>query len=57
MKEVLELSVPYAVFEKLARAQFVELAVGRSSFGLRDKNVAALRDLNSRVRLSAQQQN
>jgi hypothetical protein len=53
MKEVLEVSVPYAAFEKLARAQFVELSVGRSAFGLRDKNVAALRDLNSRVRVSA----
>ena len=57
MKEILELSVPYAVFEKLAAAQFVELSVGRDSFGLRDKNVAALRDLNSRVRVSAQQKN
>lgn len=55
MKEILEISVPYAAFEKLARAQFVELAVGRASFGLRDKNVAALRDLNSRVRVAAQQ--
>ena len=55
MKEVLEVSVPYAAFEKLAAAQFVELAVGRTSFGLRDKNVAALRDLNSRVRVSAKQ--
>lgn len=55
MKEVLELSVPYATFEKLARAQYVELGVGRAAFALRDKNVAALRDLNSRVRLSAQQ--
>ena len=55
MKEVLELSVPYAAFERLARAQFVELAVGRTSFALRDKNVAALRDLNSRVLVSAKQ--
>ena len=57
MKEILEVSVPYAAFEKLARAQFVELAVGRSSFGLRDKNVAALRDLNSRVLVSLKQKN
>ena len=55
MKEILEISVPYATFEKLARAQYVELAVGRATFPLRDKNVAALRDLNSRVRLSASQ--
>lgn len=55
MKEVLEVSVPYDTFARLARAQFVELAVGRSAFGLRDKNIAALRDLNSRVRLSAKE--
>lgn len=52
MKEVLELSVPYAAFERLARAEYVELAVGRAAFPLRDKNVAALRDLNSRVQLN-----
>jgi hypothetical protein len=52
MKEVLEITLPYAAFEKLARAEFVELSVGRSSFGLRDKNVAALRDLNSRVKVT-----
>ena len=53
MREVLEITVPYATFEKLARAQFVEMSVGRTAFGLREKNVAALRDLNSRVRVSA----
>lgn len=57
MKEVLEITVPYATFEKLARAQFVEMSVGRTAFGLREKNVAALRDLNSRVRVTAQQKN
>ena len=54
MKEVLEVTIPYAVFEKLARAQFVELSVGGTAFGLREKNVAALRDLSSRVRLAGQ---
>ena len=52
MKEVLEVAVPYATFEKLARAEFVELSVGKTAFALREKNVAALRDLNNRVRLA-----
>ena len=50
-KEVLEVSVPYELFLKLAQAEHVELSVGRTTFALRDKNVAALRDLNNRVRL------
>jgi hypothetical protein len=50
-KEVLEISVPYEAFLKLARADSVALAVGRTAFALRDKNIAALRDLNNRVRL------
>lgn len=49
-KETLEISIPYATFQKLARASFVELSVGRTAFGLREKNVAALRDLNNRVK-------
>jgi hypothetical protein len=49
-KEVLEVSVPYAVFLKMARAQVVEMSVGKTSFELREKNVAALRDLNNRVK-------
>lgn len=52
MKEMLEVSVPYAVFMKLARAEFVEMSVGKTAFTLREKNVAALRDLNNRVRLA-----
>jgi hypothetical protein len=50
-KEVLEVSVPYEAFLKLARADYVELSVGRMAFALRDKNVAALRDLGNRVKL------
>jgi hypothetical protein len=49
-KEVFELSLPYKLFQKIALAETVEMSVGRTAFGLRDKNVAALRDLNSRVR-------
>ena len=50
-KETLELSVPYEAFLKLARAGRVELSIGKTSFALRDKNVAALRDMNNRVRI------
>lgn len=50
-KETLEASVPYQTFLKLARASRVELSVGKTAFTLRDKNVAALRDMNNRVKL------
>jgi hypothetical protein len=50
-KEVLEISVPYEAFLKLSRASYVELSVGRMAFALRDKNIAALRDLGNRVKL------
>jgi len=50
MKEVLEVSVPYAIFNKIARAELVEMRVGNSEFTLQEKNVAALRDLNNRVK-------
>ncbi len=52
---MLELNVPYESFKKLALAASVELAVGRTAFELREKNVAALRDLNSRVGAAARQ--
>jgi hypothetical protein len=52
MNEVLEVSVPYKTFDRIAKAGAVELSVGKTSFALREKNVAALRDLNNRVRLS-----
>jgi hypothetical protein len=51
MKEVLEVSIPYKVFDKIARADFVEVKVGPSEFALQPKNLAALRDLNNRVKL------
>lgn len=51
MKETLEAAVPYATFVKLARASYVEFSVGKTTFALRDKNVAALRDMNNRVKL------
>ena len=47
--EILEAKMPYAVFKKMATAQSVEIQVGRDAVELRDKNIAALKDLNSRV--------
>ena len=51
MREVLDVSVPYQTFNKMARAQTVEMKVGKTMFELREKNIAALRDLNNRVKL------
>lgn len=51
-REVLEISVPYDTFARIARAESVEVQIGRDSFPLRDKNVAALRDLTTRVKLA-----
>jgi hypothetical protein len=50
MTEMLEVTMPYAVFTKIARAQVVEMKVGNSEFELRQQNLAALRDLNNRVK-------
>jgi hypothetical protein len=47
--EVLEATLPYAVFKKIAMSQSVELQVGRDAVELREKNITALKDLNSRV--------
>jgi hypothetical protein len=50
MKEVLEVSVSYQNFTKIVAAEQVEMRVGKTSFALQEKNLAALRDLNNRVR-------
>lgn len=50
-KETLEAAVPYMTFLKLARAAYVELSVGKTTFALSARNVAALRDMNNRVSL------
>ncbi len=50
MKEVLEVSLSYQTFAKIAAAEEVEMKVGKTSFALNEKNIAALRDLNNRVR-------
>ena len=47
--ETLELQIPYATFKKIVSSQTVDLQVGRSQVSLREKNLLALRDLNSRV--------
>ena len=50
MKEVLEVSLSYQNFKKIAAAEQVEMKVGKTNFELQEKNMAALRDLNNRVR-------
>jgi hypothetical protein len=50
MTEVLEVDVPYPVFKKIALATAVEMKVGNGEFALREQNLAALRDLNNRVK-------
>lgn len=47
--ETLEANIPYAAFKKMVQAQSVEIQVGRSAVELREKNLAALKDLDSRV--------
>jgi hypothetical protein len=37
------------MFKKMAMAQSVEIQVGRDAVELRGNNIAALKDLNSRV--------
>ena len=49
MTEILETTLPYDVFQKIAQSQSVEMQVGPSVVELREKNMAALRDLDSRV--------
>ncbi|HEX7332188.1 MAG TPA: hypothetical protein VF290_11865 [Pyrinomonadaceae bacterium] len=47
--ETLELQIPYATFKKIAMSQTAQIQVGRSQVALREKNLLALKDLNSRV--------
>jgi hypothetical protein len=47
--EVLEATIPYATFKKIALSQSVGIQIGNSAVELREKNRAALKDLNSRV--------
>ena len=50
MSERLEVTMPYRTFKKIALGQVVEIQVGKSNFELKEKNLAALRDLNNRVK-------
>ena len=47
--EVLETKMSYENFKKMALSQSVGIQVGNDALELRDKNRAALKDLNSRV--------
>ncbi len=51
--EVLETKIPYATFKKIALSQSVGIQVGNDAVELREKNRAALKDLNNRVILPA----
>ncbi len=48
-QETLEATIPYEMFKKMALSQTLEIQVGQDSLELRKNNVAALKDLNSRV--------
>jgi hypothetical protein len=47
--ETLAATIPYDVFKKVVASQSVEIKVGPSTVSLRDKNLLALRDLDSRI--------
>ncbi|HLN97974.1 MAG TPA: hypothetical protein VK208_05885 [Pyrinomonadaceae bacterium] len=52
MAETLQIDIPYAAFKKIALAETVEMQLGPGSFELRSQNLAALRDLNNRVKFA-----
>jgi hypothetical protein len=47
--ETLEAKISYVAFKKLASSRTAAIQVGQSSVELRDKNIAALKDLNNRI--------
>ncbi len=49
MVETLEATIPYDAFKKMVTSQSVEMQVGGSTVALREKNLLALKDLDSRV--------
>jgi hypothetical protein len=51
MTETLEVTMPYATFLKIAKAEVVEMKVGPSQFELRQQNIVALRDMVNRVKV------
>ena len=52
MTEIFEATISYDAFKKIASGEQVEIAVGKSRFELREKNLEALRDLRNRVKVS-----
>ena len=56
MVETLEATIPYKVFKKMVKAETVQLQVGKHSVDFRDKNIAALRDLDNRIWTTARAQ-
>ena len=49
MVETLEATISYDAFKKMVTSQSVEMQVGGSTVALREKNLLALKDLDSRV--------
>jgi len=47
--ETLRATLPYKTFKKIVESDTIEIQVGYNAVSLREKNIAALRDLNSRV--------
>ena len=47
--ETLKATIPYETFKKIIQSNSVEIQVGDGAVMLREKNIAALRDLNNRV--------
>ena len=43
------MQIPYEIFKKIALSQTAYIQVGKSAVELREKNLMALKDLNSRV--------
>jgi hypothetical protein len=47
--ERLQATIPYETFKQIIESDTIEIQVGNGSVMLRDKNIAALRDLNNRI--------
>ncbi len=47
--ERLQATIPYEMFKKIIASDTIEIQVGKDTVMLREKNIAALRDLNNRV--------
>ena len=47
--ERLQASIPYDTFKQIIESDTIEIQVGNGAVMLREKNIAALRDLNNRV--------